>query len=228
MFKFDKEINYVCKDKEFIQGLWNIQWAEENEDIQSCTCASNVYGTLKSTFQFIKDHPKYYDNTPAGADIVLGVFLLENQTQQTNNFNFAVTYMYGVVKKVYDTFVILESNGPEGEKLQVVILYKAILRVYHPSISENFAAYVNYVNSNNPPLCKAKNNENLDILRDLAIILGRNNPKQGNFVFIYDGILTREFKPEEIAIVRNLIVLDEAFVVPVTSISGFSQIAVCE
>lgn len=234
MFSFDEEIKFdeiikaYSNDEETTTPLWSIDWAEEGHGYHGCTPVSDTNKALKATFQFIKDNPIYVGGVIDPSIILLKIFLLGNQTpEKDDSINYG-TYLNGVVTKVYDTFVVLEQTSYNNEKLELVILYSSINRVYHQSIYLKYREYVEYINSQLPPLCREKDNEDLDILISLSTILERNNPNKSSISLIIDGISATPLLPERFSIVRNLIILGKTIAVPVTSITGFTQIGECE
>lgn len=189
----------------------------------SCTYPDDVKVTLKASFQFIKDNPVVIDGKTQEVYITIDVFLKENENEEENNFNYAITSLSGVVKEVYDSYAVLEAKRESGKSFDIKVIYEKIVYFGHITIRKNFESYVDYINKN-AALCKDCYSEGYNLLVRLAKILGKNDPKERNFIFILGKVLTREIEAKNISILRNLIVVEELFINPITSIQGFSQI----
>lgn len=189
-----------------------------------CTQTEDVKKSIRASFKFIKDNPIIEDGKVLNAHITLGVFLTKSQDSTKNEFDYGLTEVDGVVKDVCDSYVVLKAVNSSGQEFEVKVIYEDMVTFWHLTIYRNFEAYVNYINSEVPPLCKDLASESYNLLVKIAKILGRNMENERNFVFILNRVLTRRIKAEGIAIIRNLIVVDELFVDPITSIQGFSQV----
>lgn len=189
-----------------------------------CTRSEDVRKSIRASFQFIKDNPLIVNGKIACVNITLGVFLTKSIDSTQNGFQYGITDIVGAVKNVCESYVVLTSTNSSGEEFDIKVIYDEIVYFWHSTISENFESYANYINKVVPPLCKDLKSESYNILVRLAKSLGRNIANERSFVFILAKVLTRVIKPLEIDIVRNLIVIDELFINPITSIQGFSQI----
>lgn len=191
-----------------------------------CMKAGNINPSLKATFQFIKDNPVIINGKPAYTYMDIGVFVLKDEDSIVNEFEYSVTSISGFVKEVHETYAILSSIDSNGQETEATISYNQILDFFNVSINDNFEKYIAMLKEL-PPLCYEKNNEYLDLLNKLSIIISRTQIENKSLTFLLGSVLTREFNINNILIVGNLIILEELFITPITSIAGFVQNASC-
>ncbi len=228
MFDKSKENKFKSKNPEVIKALRELDYAADDMEKAKCTATDNVSASIKASFQFIKDNPILVGGKPTFATILMKVFLLKDESLVDLNFNYATTEILGVVKEVCDNYVVLTFKNNTNNEFEINIIYEDIVYFYHPTIEKNLQAYVNYINSTVPPLCREKANESYDLLVKIAKIIGRNNPNERDFTFIIDRILTRKIKAQDVGILRNLLILEDLFILPITSTQGFIQNGACK
>lgn len=225
MFDKSKEGKFTSKRAEFMKALREdvASFKVSDGENTSCLKVNNVNNVLKATFQFLKDNQQLEGGAVALTFIVLKIFLTNNFSSTQNNFQTATTYLTGQVKEVYESFVVLTSKNSLNQEFEVTISYEDIVYFGSSAILDNFENYVNLINSF-PPLCKDTCSESYDLLVRIAKILGKNDPRERDFVLVLDRALSRRIGANELGILRNLVLVDEFYIIPITSIQGFSQV----
>lgn len=190
-----------------------------------CLKAGDITATIRESFRFIKEKEASSLEPPNNITILTGVWLQGDQSNYKNSRNVKIALITGIITKVCETYAELSYTNSSGDLIKTVVSYDGIIYFTHVVIYEYFEEYVAKI-SKFPPLCENKNDENYKVLERLSKLLEGSDNKR-NFEFILGGVLTREFQATSIAIVRNLIILEEFFVIPITSISGFLQTGNC-
>lgn len=226
MFDKSKENIFVAKERDTTEDM-KVLLFSENKDSEGCLYPSDVRSTLEATFRFIKNNPLIQNGKIVEGIITIKQFLKSDLTSPESEYNYSTTSIQGSVKEVYYNYVVLCFRNSKGQIFESNIVYNDIVSIRFRAIEENLEDYINYINCNTPPLCRIKKSESLDLLIKLATILGRNNPNERDLIFILDRVLTRKFKVEYVGILRNLIILEDLFILPITSIQGFLQTGVC-
>lgn len=219
MFNEVKE-KYIPKSLEILEKCKNVSYT----NFKPCTPASYVTDTLRETFKFIKENPYIIEGNVANVYILCGVSILEDESSTNVTNNYATLTISGVVKKVCETYVELEYINNEGETIFSTIAYDNIVYLYHLSIIEYFEEYVNAINSL-PPLCYCLEDSKFNLLVKLAKTI--SNEPDANLKLVLDGVLTRNIAAENIAILRNLVIVEEFFVNPINYIGAFIKVAEC-
>lgn len=217
MFDKEKEGKFKSERNESIKRL--IKEVEEG-----CTKTEDVKETIRASFQFIKDNPLTVEGRTVNAHITLGTFLTKSIDSVKNEFSYGITDVDGVVKEVCESYVVLSSTNVKGQKFQVKVLYDEIVYFWHSTIYENFEAYLNYINCVVSPLYKDLCSESYNLIVRIFNIISKNYKNERDFVFILNKVLTRRIKAEDVLILRNLVITEELFILPITSIQGISQV----
>ncbi|MGL4774193.1 MAG: hypothetical protein ACRC2K_11550, partial [Clostridium sp.] len=191
--------------------------------VKGCTLAEDVKKSIRASFQFIKDNPLIIGGRIAYTYITLGVFLIDSIDSTKSQTGYGITDVSGEVKKVCESYVVLTSRNVNGQEFNIRVVYEEIVYFWNQTINENFDAYVNYINGVIPPVCEDSMSESYNLLSRIDDILsGKKNMR--DFVFILNRVLTRRIDWEGIVVLRNLVISDELFVTPITSIQGFVQV----
>lgn len=197
----------------------------------SCTClkASKTNPTLKATFEFIKNNPIFISTgEKVLVSIILKTSLLTNQSSgPIEEVVVRESTVRGLIEKVENTYVVITSNSGCVEKQIFTIPFNKIIEVIHPSIGAFFDKYVPTLNKL-PLLCNNKYDSELNLLLELSkTIKNHYNDKNKSLVLILDGIQTANFSVSSYCIIKNLIIVEGFFVIPITQISGFLLNPIC-
>lgn len=206
----------------------HVELTSKYNKVQATTCsncleAGNTTATIRETFKFIKEKEDSSTEPPTNIRITMGLWIQQDQSNQVNNNVFTFTLISGVITKVRKTYAELSYVNNKGEVIKTVVSYDGIIYFNHAVINEYLEEYVARI-SKFPPLCKNEKDENYEVLKRLGYIL-ESTDGQAIIELILDGVLAGGIR--DIAIVSNLIIVNQAFVIPVTSISGFLQTGNC-
>lgn len=206
---------YIPKNLDLISKLRKIEIPYDS----CCLSSENTLPAIRETFKFIKEKETSPLVQPSNVTIITGIWITKDESNfmQTGEYTFAT--VTGIVKQVSSKYVVLSYANLQGESILTTITYNSIITLNHPAIENYFEEYVTKIN-HLPFLCPNNKNENYALLRRLSDTLLRTNTST-NLKFIINGVLSRDFQNSSIAILRNLIVLEEFFLIPVTSLSGF-------
>lgn len=220
MFKHNAE-KYVSKQTELTANYKKVQAT----DCKQCLNAGNTVATIRESFRFIKSKE---DSLGKHRNIIItmGVFIKENQSNIENKSNFGITSISGIITKVCRTYAELSYTNNSGQVIKTVVSYDGIIVFGHPIINEYIEEYIKTIDIL-PYLCKDKNDESYQLLERLSSLLEFAR-SETMFTFVINGVLTGNYEASNILILRNLIILNENFVVPITQLSSFAQVGYCE
>lgn len=193
---------------------------------ENCLKAGNTEVTIRESFRFIKEKEDSLEIEPRNVRILMGAWVTKDQNNYNNDLNSTFTMISGVITKVCESYAELLYENSKGEMIKTVVSYGGIVDFNHSIINEYFDEYINRIDAF-PPLCKDDFDGNYKLLERLSNLIMPPNDTS-NYRFVLDGVLTRVFEAKNIVILRNLIILEEFIVIPVTSISGFLQAGKCD
>lgn len=215
----NSEEKYNLKQAKLVAKYQKIQATR----CENCLKAGNTEATIRETFKFIKEKQELSAEKTINVNIIMGIWIQESQTERVNNNVFTNTIISGVVTNVCESYAELMYTNRDGKLIKTVVAYDGMVYIFCGVINEYFEEYVARI-SMFPPLCKGKHDENYQVLKKLSQAL-EVEASLKTFELLLDGVLAGGIR--EIAIVRNLILINELFVIPVTSISGYVQAGKC-
>lgn len=178
---------------------------------------------LRETFKFIQQYQVGDKGEVYETLLYIKLNLLENQGSWNNNERVSATNtVLGTISYVGDTYIIvLAKLSDELLYSEYTVNYSTIIEVINESINRNYNLYVSYM-SKLPEICDSKEGKYLEIYENLKMAI---KEWSGNDKFamniIFNGVKSRLIYFSEISFVKNLIILDKLFILPLNYIDGF-------
>lgn len=193
-----------------------------------CLNADNVRLTLKKTFEFIQQNQVSSNGDILETTVIVGLNLLKTQlSDKIEDRVSAENTVTGIISAVNDTNVIFITKSEfAGKSSEYTIEYSSIIEVITVSLAINFNLYRLYM-SKLPPICK-EDTQYTEMLELLETLLDEENQKEYiGFQLTFNSVQSRIILFSELEIVKNLIIISEIFVIPLTYIGGFALIPKC-
>lgn len=197
--------------------------------INSCIAPQNINSSLKKTFEFIQQNQVSSLGNLQATTLYLKLSLTATQgpLDKTPRQSAANT-VTGIITVIEDTYVVLIASGNcPGKYTEYTVEYSKIIEIVCYSLGGNIKA-LKYELNHLPPLCYEPNNQYIKMLHELEIAINivKADPTKA-LKLIFNGVNSRIIY-NEIILIRNLLIVEEFFVFPITSITGFIILPVCQ
>lgn len=198
-----------------------IQLNENNK--LCCLSVTDIYTTLKTTFNFIKDNQVDINGNLNKVLIFLEISLLNNQgTLISDPRETAFNSIIGFISVVGDTSLKVISDSVCANKYEeYTIAYSDISNFYSSILSEFFYDYSEIMNKL-PLICESCNNPYYNMLTSLNDAINLNLALDNKEIYvIYNGLSSLGYSPSSYTIIKNLIIINNSSIVPITNVNGF-------
>lgn len=193
-----------------------------------CMNADNINITFQKTFEFIKDHQVSKDGYLLYTTIFLKISLTDVQTPTTPRSSASNT-VTGIVTGVNFSYVTILAKTACNDKFdEYTIEFSKIIEFYNSSISLNFDEYLNALYEL-PKICYDCKNQYIDTLINLNKTFKKLSTSSNKTMkILFDGVTSRIISPSTNLVRKNFVIIEEFFIFPITVISGYVIVPICD
>lgn len=189
---------------------------------EKCLNPDNVNKSLKNIFKFIVQNQVYYSGSLQETSVLLKISLTQVQSPTTSDRMAAENRVSGIVTEISDTYVVmLAKTACSDIYSEYTIEYNKIIYLYNIIFYTRYNEFKYYFLNKTPNLCFEKNNQYLDMLESLRLDLVKYNDTPKDFKLIFSGVNSRVLLKKQVEILRNILLVEQYFIFPITSISGY-------
>lgn len=182
---------------------------------------------LKRLFKCIKQN-QYNSNgdiIPTGITIKENVLELQESGTGTPRVS-ARNYIYGIVARVEDTYVVMKATNPCDKLIYYTILYSNILYIGSDVIAKiDIEECLDSSYDNMDKFCQG---ETFNIGNLITEAIDKNYNSNKSFEFIFDGIISNPHPIQSVKVFETMIIVEDYFVTPINVIKGFALVPNCE
>lgn len=194
-----------------------------------CIKPNDVNLTLRKTFEFIQQHQLSNNGIILETTLFLALNLLKSQfSGEVADRVSASNTVTGIVTLVTNTnVVIIAKSSCENIYNEYTVEYSSIIEIDSPSVQIYYDEYVNFMNLL-PEICIEEKNQYIEILnRQIKLLNNYEDTEYKGLKIIFNSVKSRLIFFSEFSVVKNLIIIANRFIIPLTYIGGYILIPNC-
>lgn len=197
---------------------------------EKCMDAMDTNLVFQKTFEFIQENQVLDNGYLSETTIELKFSLTNSQSPLSTTVRESATNtVKGFINIVGKTNVVVIAKSTCADRYDVyTIEYSQIIEVISDVIIRNFNDYLKSLEKT-PRVCYECENQYTDMLLNYKKLIKRYKNDDTQLVkVIFDGVNSRNTRVVDLTVVRNLIVIENAFVFPITVIGGYIIVPSCD